>query len=229
MADHIALFNSPEEGAAAQFDLLATLKNYLGKRLEDAIRTWSGDTGGESNVQSYVKSLGLDPNTVISREFLQGPQRIGLAKAMAHFEAGKDFPLSDEEWKKAQDWAFGKLAYQAPTHDGGKLAQAALANAVISILVKILARITESWRALTPSPKSSMIRWVMTFPRRYPQSSCITILPIPRAVKMPLGLSRAQTFGLQKEIRAALTDLANGKDAVDPVKRRRHRKAPGRS
>ena len=49
------------------------------------------------------------------------------------------------------------------------------------------------------------------------------LLHLPGTVKRTLELSTAQMLGLQKEIRAALTDLAGGTAAVDPVKRRRRR------
>jgi hypothetical protein len=43
------------------------------------------------------------------------------------------------------------------------------------------------------------------------------LLHLPGAVKTTLGLSMAQTLGLQKEMRAALVDLAKGKKAAgDP-------------
>jgi hypothetical protein len=40
------------------------------------------------------------------------------------------------------------------------------------------------------------------------------LLHLPGRVKTTLGLSLEQTIGLQKEIRAALTDLAEGKGAA---------------
>ena len=42
------------------------------------------------------------------------------------------------------------------------------------------------------------------------------LLHLPGAVKRTLGLSMEQMLGLQKEIRAVLTDLSQGKAAADP-------------
>jgi hypothetical protein len=104
--NRIAKFDNTESGAAAQFDLLNS-KHYANRPVQDVIKQWSGGTGGQENVAEYVKSLGLDPNAVITPELLQSPAGINLAKAQARWETGREYPMSDEQWQNAQQMAFG--------------------------------------------------------------------------------------------------------------------------
>jgi hypothetical protein len=107
--NHIAAFDDPVHGAAAQFDLLGSQK-YINRPVSDVIKDWSADTGGAGNVQDYVKSLGLSPDAVITPELLRSPQGIALAKKQAHWEAGlkkgEEYPLTDDQWQMAQQLAF---------------------------------------------------------------------------------------------------------------------------
>jgi hypothetical protein len=110
--NHIASFETPVHGAAAQFHLLADPNApYINKPVIDVIRKWSKSktdkTGSEQNIQDYVKSLGLSANTIVTPELLRSPTGIALAKHQAHWEGGGNFKMSDEDWQKAQAMAYG--------------------------------------------------------------------------------------------------------------------------
>lgn len=113
--NHIAVFPDKVRGAAAQFDLWHTSQNYHGQQLAHAIRTWSG---GNSWLE-YVKFLalhapGLSATTVIDDKLLSGPLGLALVKAQAQIEAGKPYPLSDDDWVKAQQMVFASPAAVDP-------------------------------------------------------------------------------------------------------------------
>lgn len=102
----IAKFDTPEQGAAAQFDLLSS--KYGGLPLGQAISRWSGNNSSPQYVQAVSKATGISPDTVITPELLKNPDvAIPLAKAMAKQEAGADYPMTDDQWKSAHGMAFG--------------------------------------------------------------------------------------------------------------------------
>lgn len=103
--NNAAQFPDPVSGAAAQFALLG--KNYTGMPLSGAIAKWSGGNSSPAYAAFIAKQTGLSPDTVLTRELLSGPQGLALAKAQAQWEAGKPFPMSDEQWRQAQSRAFG--------------------------------------------------------------------------------------------------------------------------
>lgn len=105
----IAQFNSPEEGAAAQFDLLD--KKYGGMKVSDALAKWSGGNNVGAYVQNVAKA-GISPETVITPEFLRSPKGIQLAQAMAQHEAGRPYPMTPEQWQTAQARAYTNPAGQ---------------------------------------------------------------------------------------------------------------------
>jgi hypothetical protein len=111
--NHIAYFDTPEAGAAAQFDLLSTDK-YTGQSILGAINTWSGGTGGTKNVADYAmrvaQAAGVSPLDKITGDMLRGPGGIALAKNMARWETGYDYPMSDDQWRAAQKMAFPDMA-----------------------------------------------------------------------------------------------------------------------
>jgi len=114
--NNIAYFPTKVQGACAQFDLWRTSKNYRNKTLAAAISTWSGG----NYVASYLKFLtdrvpGLTTGTVINEAFLRSPSGIALMKAQAWHEAGKPYPMSDDEWKEAQRRGFAAKAPATPT------------------------------------------------------------------------------------------------------------------
>ena len=101
----IAVFDDPVKGAAAQFALLE--KSYTGIPLSAAVSKWSGGNNAGQYLSHIAKATGLTPDTVITPELLRGPKGIELAKAMAHWEAGKKYPLADQQWQAAHKLAFG--------------------------------------------------------------------------------------------------------------------------
>jgi len=75
--------------------------------LRAAIRKWSGNNSADSYVAGVSRASGISPDTKITKELLNSPQGIVLVKAMARHEAGREFPMSDDQWKEAQRRAFG--------------------------------------------------------------------------------------------------------------------------
>lgn len=114
--NQIATFNDPVSGAAAQFGLLA--KNYAGMPLGQAIQKWSGGNSAPQYTQAVSRETGLDPNTPLTPDLLKNPQiAIPLAKAMAKQEAGRDYPLSDQQWQQAHQMALGGQPQQVASLD----------------------------------------------------------------------------------------------------------------
>ncbi len=98
----IAIFDTKEQGGAALFDLFKD--RYAGKTLAAAIYRWSGGNASGEYVRSVAKALGVNPNDVITKEMLDDPEfAIPLAKAMSKFEAGREYPMSDAEWRRAHE------------------------------------------------------------------------------------------------------------------------------
>lgn len=107
--NHIAVFPTKVQGAAAQFDLWRSSKYYKNKRLDAALRTWSGGNHWESYVAFLTKRVpGLNASTIINSEFLASPSGILMMKAQAWHEAGKPYPMTDAEWAQAQELVFPK-------------------------------------------------------------------------------------------------------------------------
>jgi hypothetical protein len=110
----IAYFDNPIHGAAGNFDLLANGTDYKGNLIYrgstvlDAIKRWSGRTGGEANTLEYAKKVaaagGLKLDSPLTLEFIQGPGGIAFMRQMARWE-GKD-ALSANDWNTAQQMAF---------------------------------------------------------------------------------------------------------------------------
>lgn len=103
--NHIALFPDKVHGAAAQFDLWHHA--YAGLTLENAIRKWSGGNSSETYMHFLCERTGLEPSSIVSQNMLAGPTGLKLMQAQAHWEAGRDYPLSDAEWAEAQKMVFG--------------------------------------------------------------------------------------------------------------------------
>jgi hypothetical protein len=100
--NRIAVFDHPEDGAAAQFALLATSKNYIGKTIQEAISVWSGGNYVSSYLVSIERGSGLKGSDRVTREMLFSPLGIKFCAAKARHELGKVFPLSQQQWEKAQ-------------------------------------------------------------------------------------------------------------------------------
>lgn len=102
----IATFPTSIHGAAAQFDLLHS--SYRNMTIEKAIAKWCGGF----YVSTYIKVLegqaGIKRTDILTSEILKKPDAaIPLAKAMAFQEAGKEYPMSDDEWLASHQMAFG--------------------------------------------------------------------------------------------------------------------------
>jgi outer membrane PBP1 activator LpoA protein len=113
--NHIAVFPDKVHGAAAQFDLWHTSKNYHNQQLAHAIRIWSGGNSWPEYVALIAKlASGLTATTVIDDALLAGPLGLALVKAQAQMEAGRPYPLTDQQWAQAQDMVFPKPVAPAP-------------------------------------------------------------------------------------------------------------------
>ena len=101
----IATFPSDIQGAAAMFDLLAT--SYCGMPVEKAITKWCG----AFYVSTYIKVLeekgGIKRTDTLTKDLLRDPAKaIPLCQAMAWQEAGRDYPMTEEQWRQAHACAF---------------------------------------------------------------------------------------------------------------------------
>lgn len=110
--NNAAIFPDPVSGAAAHFGLLA--KNYAGMPLSAAIDKWSGGNSSPRYTAFVAKNAGLAPDAVLTPELLSGPQGIALTRAQARWEAGRDYPLTNEQWGEAQRRAFGGAPAPGP-------------------------------------------------------------------------------------------------------------------
>jgi hypothetical protein len=98
-----AQFPTKEAGAAAQFSLWQNKDHYLNHSLKDAITSWIGP--GEHGEAEYISSkTGIPLDQVITDDLLRSPQGIRLMQAQAEYE-GQNV-LTQEQWKRAQDWAY---------------------------------------------------------------------------------------------------------------------------
>ena len=90
----IALFPSPVNGAAANFDLL--FRRYTGMTIGAAGNKWTGGFG--------FGVPGYDPNSMLTKAMLDDPsQAIALLKAIAGRESGRGNNLTQNRWQQAHD------------------------------------------------------------------------------------------------------------------------------
>ncbi|KWT72365.1 hypothetical protein APY04_0159 [Hyphomicrobium sulfonivorans] len=100
----IATFATFEDGGAALFDLLLT--HYAWLPLEAALTKWSGGYRSGAYTRFVSERTTIKADTVLSVMLLRDPrQAIPLAKAMAHWEAGQEYPMTDKQWAKAHTLA----------------------------------------------------------------------------------------------------------------------------
>lgn len=108
-----AIFPTFEQGAAAQFALWA--KNYSGMTLQAAIYKWSGHNSSSAYANFLAQKLGgLGMETVITRSFLASRDGRAFMAAQAQWEAGKPYPMTDAQWAKGQELAFGVVKLPPP-------------------------------------------------------------------------------------------------------------------
>lgn len=103
--NNAAVFPDATSGAAAHFALLN--KNYAGMPLSGAISKWSGGNSSPGYTDFIAKQTGLSPDTVLTSDLLSGPKGVALVKAQAQWEAGRPFPLTDDQWQEAQARGMG--------------------------------------------------------------------------------------------------------------------------
>lgn len=102
----IAVFPTFEQGGAATFDLWA--RRYSNMTLEAAILKWSGHNSSKAYADFLAKKIpGLTMDTMITKDFLRSDTGWRFMKYQSQWEAGKPYPMTDEQWKDAQDMAFG--------------------------------------------------------------------------------------------------------------------------
>lgn len=102
----IATFPTSQHGAAAMFDLLN--RKYTGKTVEKAIATWCGGYYAGTYAKALEANGGVKPSDPLTKDLLNNPEfAIPLCKAMAKVEAGRDYPMTDDEWHEAHAMAFG--------------------------------------------------------------------------------------------------------------------------
>lgn len=137
----IAVFDDAIDGAAALFDLMD--RGYTGRTVRAAIAKWSGG----NHVSSYLAVLErrgqIDPDTMITKAKLRDPEwGVRFAKAMAWHEAGEDYPLSDDDWRRAHAQAFFDVVDTPVTREEAR---------------KVVKKTSKKWSV------SSFFKWVFTF------------------------------------------------------------------
>lgn len=102
----IAIFDTFEQGAAAQFDLL--YRKYAGKPLTRLLTIWSGGNHSAAYTRSVAGEMGIRPDAIITREMLKDPKiAVPLARAMARVESGRNHPAPISAWQAAHRMALG--------------------------------------------------------------------------------------------------------------------------
>lgn len=124
--NHIAIFPTRVAGAAAQFDLWRV--SYTGMTLASAIRRWSGNNSAEAYARA-LSETGVSLSDKVTPELLAGPAGLALMKTQAHWEAGREYPLSDEEWREAQRAVFQRVATSKKVKKSGTIIATGTATA----------------------------------------------------------------------------------------------------
>lgn len=102
----IATFPTNQHGAAAMFHLLN--RKYTGRSIEKAIEKWCGGYYAGAYAKALETHGNCKASDTLTSDLVQDPEfAIALCKAMARVEAGRDYPMTDEEWAEAHEMAFG--------------------------------------------------------------------------------------------------------------------------
>lgn len=102
--NNIAHFPTPVAGAAAQFDLWRM--HYTGLTLKAAILKWSGGNWSQPYADFLVSHTKIALTDNVSSTLLASGQGLALMKYQAQWEAGKPYPLTDDQWAQAQAMVF---------------------------------------------------------------------------------------------------------------------------
>jgi len=109
----IAIFWDTISGGAALFDLLDRI--YTNMTVAAAIQKWSGGNSVASYLSVLQQRGGIQPDEMITHDKLRNPEwAIRFAKAMAWHEAGREYPMSDEQWLWAHREAFSYSLAETP-------------------------------------------------------------------------------------------------------------------
>lgn len=112
----IATFPTPIHGAAALFDLLYS--RYTGTTVEKAITKWCGGYFSGTYTKVLEQKCGISPSSELTKGIVRDAETaILLAKGMALQEAGREFPLTDEQWRQAHEMAFAGAVAPEPSPD----------------------------------------------------------------------------------------------------------------
>lgn len=103
-SNHIAVFPTTVQGAAAQFDLWRAA--YTGLSLQAAIAKWSGGNSSATYMKFLTGKTGIAAGDRITETMLASPKGLALMKAQAQWEAGRAYPMTDAEWQQAQAMVF---------------------------------------------------------------------------------------------------------------------------
>lgn len=134
--NNIAVFPDKVHGAAAQFDLWNS--HYNGLTLQAAIERWSGANSWQEYAHTVQTKIGLTAATRVTTAILSSPQGLALMKAQAQWEAGRIYPLTDDQWKQAQDMVFKGIQVPAETNLVAPLIVIGTTGAEVSKLQKLL-------------------------------------------------------------------------------------------
>lgn len=110
----IAYFPTHEHGGAAMFHLLHN--NYTDRTLQAAIEKWCGKIRAQSYLNLIEQRCDIRRGDTLSKSYIADPATaIPFAKAMARHEAGREYPMTDEDWLEAYEMAFGEAKAPAPS------------------------------------------------------------------------------------------------------------------
>jgi hypothetical protein len=99
----IARFPTKVQGAAATMYLLGNDELiYANRTVRDGIKKWSNASG--SSLRAYIDTFeksGFSADETIGDIMADEERAIAFTKAMSKFEAGREFPMNEEEWRAA--------------------------------------------------------------------------------------------------------------------------------
>ncbi len=134
----IATFPTSQHGAAAMFHLLN--RKYTGRSIESAIAKWCGGYYAGAYAKALEAHGNCKASDTLTSDLIENPEfAIALCKAMARVEAGRDYPMTDEEWAEAHEMAFGTGA--APEFSPDNDVPSPGPNARVVATVKEIARV----------------------------------------------------------------------------------------
>ena len=95
----IAMFPDKVSGAAALFALLDG-RLYRDKSVASALRTWTGGNSTSSYV-TWLQGRGIDTDETVANFLANEDAAVALGSAMARWETGHVYPMSEDDWRQA--------------------------------------------------------------------------------------------------------------------------------